>query len=233
MVISAGITMPTWLAVRSLYSLQNAMMLTPWGPSAVPMGGAGLAFPAGICSFTTALTRFAMLFYTPHNSIRLDFLDLKEIQNDWRLATEKRDQHCHLVAIHVDIADGADKFGERAIDYAHALAFGEADLGLRLLGLFRHLLQDGFHLMFLKRNGASARAHKAGDAGRVAHNIPGFVAHDHLHQHIAGEDFTLYSAPLALLDLHLFFHWHDDPKILLRISIELIRASRWLFTLFS
>src|SRR5450759_4073099 len=37
------------------------MMLTPWGPSAVPIGGAGLALPAGICSFTTALTRFAML----------------------------------------------------------------------------------------------------------------------------------------------------------------------------
>src|ERR1700682_5390252 len=99
MVISAGMTMPTWLAVRSLYSLQNAMILTPWGPSAVPIGGAGLALPAGICSFTTALTRFAMLFTTPHYPIRLDFLYLKEIQNHWCFSTEKRNQHCHLVAI--------------------------------------------------------------------------------------------------------------------------------------
>src|SRR5690242_19471103 len=58
-------TIPTCPAVRSLYSLQNAIILTPCGPSAVPIGGAGLAFPAGICSFTTALTRFAILFHTP------------------------------------------------------------------------------------------------------------------------------------------------------------------------
>src|SRR5205809_8023111 len=32
------------------------MMLTPWGPSAVPTGGAGLAAAAGTCSFTNAAT---------------------------------------------------------------------------------------------------------------------------------------------------------------------------------
>src|SRR5580704_6821078 len=44
-VIWAGIT-PDMLAVRSLYALQNSMMLSPWGPSAVPTGGAGVALPA-------------------------------------------------------------------------------------------------------------------------------------------------------------------------------------------
>ena len=38
------------LLVAALNSLQNAMMLTPRGPSAVPTGGAGLAWPAGICN---------------------------------------------------------------------------------------------------------------------------------------------------------------------------------------
>src|SRR5579863_8381170 len=75
MVISAGMTMPTWLAVRSLYSLQDAMMLTPCGPSAVPIGGAGLALPAGICSFTTALTRFAMLVTTPQYQLVADAMN--------------------------------------------------------------------------------------------------------------------------------------------------------------
>src|SRR6202011_4756863 len=55
MVISGGMAMPPWWAVRWLYSLQNAIMLGPWGPSAVPIGGAGLALPAGKGSFTTAL----------------------------------------------------------------------------------------------------------------------------------------------------------------------------------
>ena len=52
---------PSWLAVFALNSLQKPMMFTPWGPSAVPTGGAGVALPAGICNFTTACTFFAMI----------------------------------------------------------------------------------------------------------------------------------------------------------------------------
>src|SRR5918998_2416528 len=37
-------------AVLALNALQNSMMLTPCWPSAGPMGGAGLAFPAGTWS---------------------------------------------------------------------------------------------------------------------------------------------------------------------------------------
>src|SRR5947209_18732791 len=36
------------------------MMLTPWGPSAVPTGGAGVACPAGTWSFTTAVIGLAI-----------------------------------------------------------------------------------------------------------------------------------------------------------------------------
>jgi len=39
--------------------LQKAMMLTPWGARAGPIGGAGFAFPAWICSLTIAFTFFA------------------------------------------------------------------------------------------------------------------------------------------------------------------------------
>src|SRR5215212_9575139 len=49
-VITTGRMSPACFWVAALNSLQNAMMLTPRGPSAVPTGGAGLAWPAGICN---------------------------------------------------------------------------------------------------------------------------------------------------------------------------------------
>src|SRR5919107_5046916 len=45
-------------SVWALYALQNSMMLTPCGPSAVPTGGAGVAAPA----FSCTLTRAAIFF---------------------------------------------------------------------------------------------------------------------------------------------------------------------------
>ena len=41
--ISAGTTVPRCDSVAALYILQKSMMLMPWGPSAVPTGGAGVA----------------------------------------------------------------------------------------------------------------------------------------------------------------------------------------------
>ena len=55
MVTSTGMIWPACDCVIALYCLQNSMMLTPCGPSAVPTGGAGVAWPAGICSFTFVL----------------------------------------------------------------------------------------------------------------------------------------------------------------------------------
>src|SRR5699024_3383863 len=49
-VMTTGIIMPIWFLVRSLNSLVNAMMLTPFWPRAGPTGGAGVALPAGIGS---------------------------------------------------------------------------------------------------------------------------------------------------------------------------------------
>src|SRR5574338_841878 len=48
--------------VRALNCLQNSMMLTCAWPSAGPTGGAGVALPAGICSFTKPVAFFAMYF---------------------------------------------------------------------------------------------------------------------------------------------------------------------------
>jgi hypothetical protein len=45
---------PSSFAVFALKFLQKSMMFSPWGPSAVPTGGAGVALPAAICNLTCA-----------------------------------------------------------------------------------------------------------------------------------------------------------------------------------
>src|SRR5207237_7354911 len=61
-VTTAGTIVPANFAVRSLYSLMNAIMLMPCWPSAGPTGGAAVAFPASTWIFTMALTFFAIYF---------------------------------------------------------------------------------------------------------------------------------------------------------------------------
>ena len=54
--ISTGMICPRLSSVLVLYYLQKSMIATPCGPSAVPTGGAGEAWPAGIWIFTSAAT---------------------------------------------------------------------------------------------------------------------------------------------------------------------------------
>src|SRR5207248_6784153 len=61
-VMTTGRMSPACFWVAALNSLQNAMMLTPRGPSAVPTGGAGLAWPAGICNLISAIFSLAIIF---------------------------------------------------------------------------------------------------------------------------------------------------------------------------
>src|SRR5882762_5625765 len=50
-------------AVLALKALQNSMMFTPCWPNAGPIGGAGLAFPAGTCNLTYPVIFFAMIHF--------------------------------------------------------------------------------------------------------------------------------------------------------------------------
>src|SRR6201996_7271244 len=60
MVISTGMMLPRWASVAALYCRTKSMMFTPCGPSAVPTGGAGVAWPAGSCTLTTAASLFLL-----------------------------------------------------------------------------------------------------------------------------------------------------------------------------
>src|SRR6186713_567860 len=115
MVTTTGMISPSSFAVFALKFLQKSMMFTPWGPSAVPTGGAGVALPAEICSFTIACIFFAIAlrsggyeeqtrptlssvsrrpgpaFWTWRQ--RSNLLDLQEIQFHRRRAAEDRDHH--------------------------------------------------------------------------------------------------------------------------------------------
>src|SRR6266545_3917231 len=51
---------PDWAAVRALKFFTKSMMLTPAWPRAGPTGGAGVAWPAGICSLIWLITFFAI-----------------------------------------------------------------------------------------------------------------------------------------------------------------------------
>src|SRR5215467_5685211 len=56
-----GIGMPFSIFwVCALKALQNSMMLRPRWPSAGPIGGDGLAAPAGTCNFRNPVTFFAI-----------------------------------------------------------------------------------------------------------------------------------------------------------------------------
>src|SRR5438477_8807537 len=61
-VITTGRMSPACFCVAALNSLQNAMIFTPRGPRAVPTGGAGLAWPAGICNLISAIFSLAIGF---------------------------------------------------------------------------------------------------------------------------------------------------------------------------
>src|SRR4029077_4821008 len=95
---------PSSFAVFALKFLQKSMMFSPWGPSAVPTGGAGVALPAAICNLTCACIFFAML----------DLLCLQEIQFVRCRAPEDRHHDLQRVAIGIHFVDDAVKAGERS-----------------------------------------------------------------------------------------------------------------------
>src|SRR5207302_10715346 len=180
------------------------MMLTPCWPSAGPTGGAGVALPAGIWSLTTATT----FFMTPPRAS--DLFDLREVQLHRRLPAEDRHQHPHLLLLGQNLVDETAEIHERTgVDPNRgALLVGNPELR----GLIAQLSQDGLDLAVLEGQRLAAGPHKSSDPGRVPDDVPGVVVHDHLHEHVAGEDLFLRDAALAVLDLDLVLGGNEDPE---------------------
>src|ERR1700728_454502 len=185
MVISAGTMFPRWDSVAALYCLTKSMMLTPCGPSAVPTGGAGVAWPACSCTCTTAAIFFfrGAMFPGPYLTgvrakNRSDLGDLIEEELNWRLTTEDRDEHLELLGIGVDLVHGSRERRERAVHNGNRLAHLEVHrrcphgLGLLRCLLLRHRGEQRSYLIQAERRGLAGQPDKAGHARSVAHGCP-------------------------------------------------------------
>src|SRR5579863_1925787 len=96
---------PRWDSVAALYCLQNSIVWTPCGPSAVPTGGAGVAAPAGSWILTTATTRRRAIKRV--SSRYLELRDLAELELYRCLSSEDVDEHLQLQLVFVDLCDFA------------------------------------------------------------------------------------------------------------------------------
>src|SRR5450755_496601 len=200
--ISTGITLPRCASVAALYCLQNSMMLTPCWPSAGPIGGAGVAAPALICSLMIAASFFfggmtVLRRLKVRTRIRdaeecsflvspgdwgegegLDLGDLTEGELDRSLPAEDRDQDLELLLIWVDLADARRQRRKRAVGNRDRLADLEVDDArggsrLRLLLLLGRGRQEPEDLIEGQRRGlARTRPDEPGDGGGVAHRRP-------------------------------------------------------------
>src|SRR5215207_8535573 len=168
------------------------MIATPWGPSAVPTGGAGLALPAGIWILTIAATLFFAMTWVLSRGSELG--DLAEVHLDERLAPEDVHQDLELHVIGVDLGDLAGEVGERAFLDPHALTHLVLEAGLGPSGLLGGVAlggEEGAHLAARQRRGLlalTALADEAGDARRVADAVPGLVVHLAADEEVARED---------------------------------------------
>src|SRR5690348_16118982 len=226
MEISTGMMLPRWLSVAALYCLTKSMMFTPCGPSAVPTGGAGVAWAAGSCTLTTAASFFLLggIEICPYLYGFLDLGHLVERQLDRSLAAEDRHQHPELLAVGVDLVHGGGKRGERAVHYGNALADLEFHLGrprgLSLLGARLGLRREQVgYLAELQRRRPAGQTDETGHTGGVADDRPGLVGEVHPHQDVAGQHLLLDLLPLAALDLgHLVHRDLDLEDVILHVE---------------
>ena len=213
--------------MRSLYSLQNPMMLTPCCPSAGPTGGAGFALPASICSFTIAFTLRA------NSSFLLELLYLEEVELDRCLPSKEADEDLDFVPLGRHLIDYADKLRERSVVDTDVLPASKRRFHAGCFSF--NLLENLFNFLLSQGGGVVTGTDKTGDAGRVAHHVQDFGSIIHLDQHVAREHFAFTACRWPFL----ISISSSSGTMTLRICsppspyIDFMRCSRLRFTLFS
>src|SRR5262245_19607804 len=149
------------------------MMLTPCWPSAGPTGGAGVAWPAWICSLITA----AIFFFGGMRILPgLVLLNLLERELNRRLPPEDLDQALDLLRVGVDLVDRRLQCREWPIDDGDRVTHFEVeylDLRRRTLLLALHLgCQRVEDLAEGQRHRRVALPDESGHPGRVAYGRP-------------------------------------------------------------
>src|SRR6266571_5340313 len=178
--------MPAWDPVFALNCFTKSMMFTPWGPSAVPTGGAGVACPAGTCSLTIAVTGLAIgssISVRSRGLPRIPWsvsLQLQIIQLHGRRTPEQRDRHPDFSLVRQHFLHRPAEIRERPFCDLHDLADEERN---RLGGLF-----------FLDH------------ALDAVDRVDGLLIQVHLHEDVSWVLLSLDVHLLAVLDLHLCLH---------------------------
>src|SRR3954452_14187045 len=203
-VISTGVIRPFWSAVCALNALQNSMMFTPCWPSAGPTGGAGFAWPPGICSLMSVRTFFAI----PIPLVEL--LHVVESDLDRHLPLEDVHHHLELLRVRVHVGDLAVEVRKRAGGDLHGLAELVLDLRSRRRGCPVPRVEDPVDLGLRQRHGLRACADESGHARRVLHDRPGVVVQVHVHEHVAREHALLGLDLLPVLRLDHLLGGDDD-----------------------
>src|SRR3984885_13029036 len=168
--------------VRALNCLQNSMILTWAWPRAGPTGGAGVALPASICSFTWVCT-----FLT--GGIAITFLNylfyLAKLEFYRGRAAKNGDHHLQGFAVFVHLVDHAVEVGEGTIGDADRFVLLKLDLHPRLVFGDIGAEKDRTHFLLTHRNRLLPGAQKPRHPWRVLHYVPQVVIQVHLHQHVA------------------------------------------------
>src|SRR5680860_1886430 len=100
------------------------MMLTPCCPKAGPTGGAGFAWPAGICNLMSVRTFLATFL------LRLLYLlDLFEAQFGGSITSEDGYHHLELVLLYVNLRDLTCDVRQRAAAYSDLFSHGKITIG--------------------------------------------------------------------------------------------------------
>src|SRR6516165_9570833 len=160
MVTSTGKIIPSGsFCVLALYCLQKSIMFTPWGPSAVPTGGAGVALPAGSCNLMVVCTFFGGIVPLPQFLCSREFrppgsaqlFHARKIKFNRGGAPKNRYGNLETAVIVVDLFDGTVEIGERSVHNAHLLIALEDHFRFRAILRGVHAIDDGVHFGFGKR----------------------------------------------------------------------------------
>src|SRR5262249_38722364 len=199
--------------VAALNCLQNSGMLTPRWPSAGPIGGEGLACPAGTCSLIYPSIFFAIVYSSRAFSLTLAKLRASRpvhIQARPEWPTENRHSDLEPRALLVDLFDEPVERSERPVGDAHLLADFEGDRRLRPLHAFLHLLQDATRFLLADGDRLVLGAEKPGHLRRALDQMIGLIVELHLDQHVARKELSLRRDLAPAAHLHDLFNRHKQ-----------------------
>src|SRR5680860_453999 len=180
------------------------MMLTPCCPKAGPTGGAGFAWPAGICNLMSVRTFLATFL------LRLLYLlDLFEAQFGGSITSEDGYHHLELVLLYVNLRDLTCEVRQRTADHSDLFSHGKLSLGSWFLR--GGSVKDTIHLRRAQGRGFVVRTNEAGDSRGVLHQGPRLISENHLDQYIPGKDALLLVHLLSALGLCLSLIHISEP----------------------